>query len=1193
MFIGVCKMCGIGYYRSSHDNGMSYGMRLKEIKLAGFKSFVDPTTVVLPGSRVAVVGPNGCGKSNIIDAVRWVMGESSARQLRGEALTDVIFNGSNARQPTSLASVELLFDNREEGVGGKFASYAELAIRREVDRNSQSIYYLNGTRCRRRDIADVFLGTGFGPRSYSIIEQGMITDLVAAKPDELRGYLEEAAGVSKYRERRRETQNRIRHTEENLQRLGDIRAELESQLARLKKQAKAAERYQALKEDERQRTAELHLIRLAAVDARLAGQDQVVRSSEVALDKARSERQALETALERCRDVRTQRTDEHSRAQGNQFQVNAQAGELEQAIRSDRERIEELGQELADLSGRRERIGGQLAEHIAAIATTKKKIEAQEIVLAEHRAESDRAAKTVDDLESRANAKQRDWDDFNKRANRNDSEIRVCANRIEQGERATQQLRARLAKLTEQQPALVDDGIDEVAHDVDAARAEVATLATEIDAKGRALTNVRQQIDALEHEVAELRGAAVQERRRLAAIEALQQAALGRDGEDADVDQWIDAHGVRAESRLGETLTVDDGWESAVEMVLGADVQAIVVPAVAAFADRLNGLASGRLMLLDATASNSNGSGKLPPLANFVRGNMGSLAAGVFAAQSAAEALAHQANLQPGESIVTRDGLWLGADWLRLHRTSDMSEESVGAIRGTRELAARRAAADDADIRLNEGERRLTEARLRAATLDGERESSQRRHATAAAALAKLQTDYELQRLRIQEATTQAQRIAAERQEIHAQIERETEQLRTSRSQLADLRTRSATLQAQEQQLRRNRERSLSELTEARRLARETNDIYQRSRQQNTTWQADLAVTEASRDRFLEQREELDSRTARGRAASAEIEAKLPAKEASHQARLEEAHALEQVLRDLRSQIDAIDGEVEELTANRANVERAVEEIRSKREEARLEHARLTAKRDNERSQFAEIGLSEQDVRNGLPADAAEEQWLEALARIERRIERLGRINLAAIDEYETQRERKQYLDRQNEDLETALATLQNAIQRIDRDTRVRFKATFEQINENLKALFPKVFGGGRAALVLTSDDWLETGVALTAQPPGKRNAIIQLLSGGEKAMTAVALIFSIFKLNPSPVCLLDEVDAPLDDNNVQRFAELIHEMSQDVQFVVITHNKQTIEMADHLLGVTMQEAGVSRLVAVDVDQAARMAAAG
>lgn len=1177
-------------------------MRLKEIKLAGFKSFVDPTTVVLPGNRVAVVGPNGCGKSNIIDAVRWVMGESSARQLRGEALTDVIFNGANSRQSTSLASVELLFDNRDGRVGGKFASYAELAIRREVDRASQSIYYLNGTRCRRRDIADVFLGTGFGPRSYSIVEQGMIAELVEAKPDQLRAYIEEAAGVSKYRERRHETQNRIRHTLENLQRLADIREELERQLARLQKQAKDAERFHRLKDEETQRRAELHIIRLNAIDAQIAEQEQAVRNRAVKFEEAQSVRQTVETALERSRSAHAEQTDEHSQAQGTQYEINGQAGKLEEAIRFDRQRIADLQQELQTLTDREAEIGRQLADDSAQLKATEDKIRRQAPVLSSRRDASEAVANTVQALEEQASVKEREWVGFSNRANRNDGEIRVCSSSIEHAEGVNRQLQERLAKLQGQQLPPPDDGLDALAKEVEAANANVAALGGDLDENGQTLASARQRIEALEQEVADCRLAAQQERRQLAAIEALQQAALGRNAQDGEVDEWLDGSGLRDESRLGETLQVDAGWEAAVELVLGTNVQAIVVANVTEFAEKLENLRQGHLMLLDGTASPPPAKDSLPALASFVRGNMGSLANGVLAAESTAEALAARPNLEPGQSIVTRDGLWLGPDWIRLERKSAVTNEdqapeaataSIGAIRSTQELAARQAAADAADAQLASAEQQLAEARQAAAELDGEREALRTRHAHATASLGKLRTDYELRRQRAEEATARGQRLAEEQRETQAQIEREAERLRNAQAQLAELQTASKTLRSEGEELERERERHLGELNAARRTAHEAANEYLQAQQEDAHLRAHLAATETTRNQLIEQREALRSRAQQARASVDGAEADLPAKEKAHQAKLDEALAIEAILRELRGKLGDLEAEIQELTAKRASAEQVLDTTRSELEQARLERERLVSKRDGEQTQFAETGMSEQDARANLADDATEEQWQEQLASIARRIQRLGAINLAAIDEYESQSERKQYLDRQNEDLETALATLQEAIQRIDRDTRTRFKATFEQLNENLKALFPKVFGGGRAALVLTGDDWLETGVTLVAQPPGKRNTSIQLLSGGEKAMTAVALIFAIFQLNPSPVCLLDEVDAPLDDNNVQRFADLIREMSQDVQFVVVTHNKQTIEMADHLLGVTMQEAGVSRLVSVDVDQAARMAAAG
>ena len=1166
-------------------------MRLKEIKLVGFKSFVDATTVLLPGNRSAVVGPNGCGKSNIVDAVRWVMGESSARQLRGEALTDVIFNGSTSRQATSLAAVELLFDNPDARVGGKFSAYAEIAIRREVGRDSQSVYSLNGTRCRRRDIADVFLGTGFGPRSYSIIEQGMISELVEAKPDALRSYLEEAAGVSKYKERRRETHNRIRHTVENLARLADIREELDRQLAHLKRQANAAERFRKLKAEERRRAAELLALRIKAVVESLRESNAVAKELEVRLEEALSVRQALDTAIEKRRADHAEQERAANDAQATKYQVDSIAGQLEQAIEFDRQRIRELQAETQTLAARQQETSDQLEADVARIAAIGAQLEETQPQLAQAKANDESAAQSLEAVEARVRSRQAEWDDFTRQASANDNERRLCEDRVNHAEEASNRLRARLDKLDQEPAPPADDGIDEIAEQLRQAKSELDALDEAIAANAETLADARQETAQAEQSVDAARAESQRQRRELAAVAAVQSAALGRheNGRD-DAERWLRERGLFDAPRLGERLQVEAGWERAVEAALGTDVQAIVVQDLDGHAAQIDAIANGAVTLLDAEASSPCTSGNLPALASFVSGECGSLLAGVYAAESLADALASRARLEPGQSIVTQDGVRLGRDWVRVHRGKD---DTAGVIERGRELKAREAQSQEAVAQLGKEEARLAKAREAAAAAEGEREALRSRHAEAAAQCSRLQTEHDVRRVRIEEAAAAVQRMATEKAELRTQLDAESTRIETSRARLKTLAVDAKRLQEAGAALRASREQDANAAAQARQAAHRATDAFHRLHTECQKLETSLAEAEKARARLLAQRGELAERGDAIRAGVAEIEAAIPGKEASRNEKLSESRTLERKLADFRRALDAIEADIQEHTTRRLDADRSADDVRSRLQDAKVALAKLTADRDNLQSQLADTGISPQEAQDGLPETATEEQWQAALDALAQRIARLGPINLAAIDEYETQSERKVYLDRQHEDLETALATLQNAIARIDRDTRVRFKETFDRVNEHLKTLFPKVFGGGQAVLEVTDDDWLETGVTLMARPPGKRNASIHQLSGGEKAMAAVALIFSIFQLNPSPVCLLDEVDAPLDDSNVGRFAELIREMSNDVQFVVITHNKQTIEMADYLLGVTMQEPGVSRLVSVDVDKAARMAAAG
>ena len=1166
-------------------------MRLTEIKLAGFKSFVDPTTVVLRGNRNAVVGPNGCGKSNVIDAVRWVMGESSARQLRGETLTDVIFNGSSSRPPTALASIELVFDNRTGRVGGQFSGYSEIAIRREVNRDSQSTYYLNGTKCRRRDIADVFLGTGFGPRTYSIIEQGMISQLVEAKPEDLRNYLEEAAGISRYKERRRETHNRIQHTVENLERLSDIREELERQLGTLERQAKAATRYRALKEEERRRTAEHVAIQLKDVDREHDTQGSRAGSLSVALEEAASERQALDTALERARTSLAEGNDDVVVAQGRYHELGADAAKLEQAIRFNRERIDQLKEDLDTLAAQRQEAERQFdadASRIAAmredLAASKPELDAKETAQAESgRAEEEHRAEMQ--------AVDRAWEAFGGRRAENERDVEVCRQRIDYGEKALVRLRERLEQLGQERGDIPESDLDDLARRVAEAHERLDAVDREIDANGRATVEAEDASAACETAARDAESELQTQRRELAALEAAQEVALGKDpaASGSAVADWLAEHDLGSVPRLGEVLDVEPGWERAVETVLGSAVQALLVTDDAALAASIEPLSDGRLTLRGAPRDTA-ADGPLPALQDHVDGACGSLLAGVFAAPTVAVALRHRGQLSAGQSIVTQTGVWLGADWLRVDKGA---ADGDSVLHRGRAMDAMRRTVDDASARFAEARGKLSEARDRVAELSRERDRLQGARADAAAAEARAQTEHDVSRVRIDEAEARHRRNAAERTTLTKEIDEQDQSAADARAQLVQLVEKQAALAKEEAGLRADRERLGARFEAARVRARQAREEHERARLAYRGLQATLEAAEAGRERLLGTRRDLEARADQLLAALADVEAEGPLKQQALENKLTERVDVENALLELRRRLDRVQSQIRELTTKRAAADAHFESVRSDLEAARVECARLVTNRDNLRARLATTGYELSDALEGVPDDADEATWLELLEAVQRRITRLGQINLAAIDQYRQESERKAYLDRQHADLEAALTTLRGAIRRIDADTRKRFKTTFDAVNGHLKELFPRVFGGGSAYLELTGEDLLDTGVTLMARPPGKRNTSIHLLSGGEKAMTAVALIFAIFQLNPSPVCLLDEVDAPLDDTNVTRFAELIRDMSADVQFVVITHNKQTIEMADHLLGVTMQEAGVSRLVSVDVESATHMVAAG
>jgi chromosome segregation protein len=1165
-------------------------MRLKQIKLAGFKSFVDPTTVTLPGNRSAVVGPNGCGKSNIIDAVRWVMGESSAKQLRGENITDVIFNGSNARKPTSQASIELIFDNSDGRIGGEYAAYAEISVRRQVTRDAQSSYFLNGNRCRRRDILDIFLGTGFGPRSYSIIEQGMISQLVEAKPEELRVYLEEAAGISKYKERRRETENRIRHTRDNLHRLNDLREELGRQLDRLQRQAKAAERYKELKQEERRLTAELHTLRYLNLHRLLEQRQQEIRELEVALEKAAAEQQQLETEIERRRQRHGDASEQFNRVQGRYYQIGAEIARVEEAIQFSKQRVKQLELDLEGVARRSEEASRQLAMDESEIGALEQRIaELEPEVIAAQEAD-EASAEALAALEARYREWQSAWEAVSARVAEHERAAEVQASRVEHLEQLLQRLRGRRAQLeqdAESVPVVASDDVDSLAREIVDREHEREHVEGEIDRCLAELGRAREDVLDTERELEEARVGVQSLRHELASLEALQQAALGRNEREAG--GWLAEHGLDRAERLGELLAVVPGWERAVETVLGDYLQAVRVDGIDGFRDALDGVAEGGVILLEGRVDGEYG-GELPSLASLVRSRelkLGSLLSGVYAAETVEVALAERHRLRPGDSIITRQGVWVGPDWVRV---LGRAEDESGIIERAQEIDTLTMRVEEAERHLGALQGQVAAARVRVEELESERETLQARVNVLNQQLGELKADHGVRRVQKEEADARRERVRREREEIEQQIAQESERLTEARLRLAEAE------QARERQAEEwaafalTREDNERELDDARQQARASRDRYHARNGELGNLKSKLSASATARERLLRQQRELEEQRERLQSGIEDGSRPLPELEADLEAKLEDRVGVEDQLGEVRRALEAIDAEVRELEEQRSGAEARLAEVRSRLETARVDRQGLAVEERNLVAQIAATGFELEAVKGSLAPDASEEAAAEALAATDRRIQRLGPINLAAIEEYESQSERKQYLDQQNEDLEQALETLLSAIRKIDKETRQRFKETFEQVNARLGELFPKIFGGGHAYLELTGEDLLDTGVSLMARPPGKRNASVHLLSGGEKAMTAVALIFAIFHLNPSPVCLLDEVDAPLDDANVSRFAELIKEMSADVQFVVITHNKITMEMADHLMGVTMHEPGVSRLVAVDVEEAAEMA---
>ena len=895
-------------------------MRLSKIKLSGFKTFVEPTTLSLPSTIVGIVGPNGCGKSNVIDAVRWVLGESSAKYLRGESMSDVIFNGSSTRKPVSTATIELLFDNTDKKVGGEYSKYNEISTKRVITRDGQSRYFLNGTKCRRKDITTLFLGTGLGPRSYAIVQQDTISRLIEAKPDDMRIFLEEAAGVSKYKQKRKETESRIKNTKENLNRLNDIREEIEKQLRRLKTQSNAAKRYKKYKSREKEIHAEVLFTRINGLLSKLKDNQEEVQQHQSAFDQNLTELRKIEADIEEQRVVDAEATQNFNNAQKDHFELQSKIARLEQSIEYEKELESQKSFNVQEIQKELERINKEHKEdsvQINQISSALSKLE-QTIIT---------ASSIVNGLEQTLN-----------------------------------ELEGNLQGVSEQN--------ESITHEINELNTVVETESVKISVLSKQMTQIDDQ--------------------------------------------------KRTIKNLHEAESIFKQLEKEIE------------------------------------------SSKI-----------------YFDPQSF--------------EIITNKLDLLGEKLVSLSLKFQTIEQ---------------------EITKNEGQ------------ID----SSKKNLKLAKGKLDELATDKEkLDQQKIDlsnEINTYKQKINSQRPSLQ-KLELKAE---SNRSTISALKNAMNRLESQKTQI----------------MAKS------------------LEITKGTRkksDPTAEVKEQLESL-------------------------LNHSLESEQTLNTLREQLEIIQVTLRNYEIDRTNKNAEVNQSREILEKYKLSIRELEVRKEGLDDQLSANGYSYESIKEKVVETLNETELEQELEKILRSMERLGPINLAASNEYEEEAKRKDNLDSQFDDLNRALDTLNGAIKQIDDESMKRFNETFEKVNIGLKKHFPRLFDGGKAYLELEKDDSLDAGVIVMARPPGKRNSNIHLLSGGEKALTAVALLFSIFELNPAPFCLLDEVDAPLDDTNVARFCEIVREMSESVQFVVITHNKTTMELTNQLIGVTMSEPGVSRLVTVDLDEA-------
>ena len=1171
-------------------------MRLKKLLLAGFKSFVEPTTITLPGDLVGIVGPNGCGKSNVIDAVRWVMGETSARNLRGDTMLDVIFNGTDNRKPVGKASVELVFDNSDgnhapEGYG----QFSEISVKRTLSRDGNSEYQLNRTRCRRRDITDIFRGTGLGHRSYSIIEQGMVSRIVEAKPEDLRTFVEEAAGISKYKDRRRETETRIRHTRENLSRVNDIRSELETQLRRLHRQSQAARRYQKLKDEEHTVNGELLALRHVEMMRIIEGERQQTTVAESNAESKLADQRELERMIEEIRAKQLSSQEKLSTIQGDVYAVGADIASVEQRIeharqteqqqRSELQRLDELIEELR-LEKEVELERKQVLEVQIGVSRESRSVTVESVAMTEEELSLNEHA--LEDWQIR-------WQAFTHRAAEPVRAQEVQRERISQIENVDERAQERLARLDEEYQSLLDD---EESLDLEHLRAAVDRSTAAVDAEQAALTEILERIGAKRVEGEQQRvymDAARQrlhtESTRLESLQELQAAALG--DEDDQYREWLERRGLTHAPRLAGEIHVAPGWERAADAVLG---------------DRLVGLGIGNLQtvindeaslpdtrnvfLIEAGHGNDGdaaaGADTLLEKLSCERYDLGFLLNGVYVADSLGDAMKRRPDLAMGECVVTRDGSVVGTNWLQSARAPSAQTGMLAREEEIHELVTQVGLiGKEVDQLQQRQENRVHEIEQ----LEKSQQSSREE-------VAKRQQEQSDLRQQFAEKETQRTQIDKRRVQLQTDIDEIGQELLNAEGQLLEANRHFALAEDETGMLEMERSELVEErgrLTEVVSVSRQR---IQHQRNELHTFELELQRAEASRDALNASVGRLMIQIESNQRRKSELAETLdheeePITELNQQLQqlLQRRQETEKRLSSSRSAHSDLEVEFRDQYTRLSEYEQDVAAARDSLEEQRMRMQELSVRSETLLEQITAGGYELGALVRELPEGATEAAWQEKSAELADKISRIGPVNLVAIEEFEEQSERKEYLDRQHDDLSEALSTLENVIRKIDRETKQRFRDTFESLNTSFQEFFPKLFGGGRAILQLTDDDLLSAGVTVMARPPGKRNSTIHLLSGGEKALTAVALLFSLFRLNPSPLCILDEVDAPLDDTNVERYCATLRTLSDRTQLVVITHNKITMEAADVLLGVTMGEPGVSAIVSVDVDHAVEMAA--
>ncbi|MEO5699797.1 MAG: chromosome segregation protein SMC [Casimicrobiaceae bacterium] len=1176
-------------------------MRLTHIKLAGFKSFVDPTAIGTPGQLVGIVGPNGCGKSNVIDAVRWVLGESKASALRGDSMQDVIFNGAGERKPVGRATVELHFNNDQARIGGQWGQYAEISIKRVLTRDGDSSYYINNIPVRRRDIHDLFLGTGLGPRAYAIIEQGMISRVIEAKPEELRIFLEEAAGVSKYRERRKETEGRLADTRENLLRVDDIRNELGQQLEKLQGQAKVATEYRDFEARLGQTQQLLWFSRQQdAVRARERHTAEIA-SLTIALESLQAEVRAIEAKLEHLRTDHYAAGDALHDKQGGFYAATAEVTRLEQQLGFAREsearlthQVAQLAEQLGAIEGQRTLAAESRSQAEGTLATC---LAQRDAAATEER----QATAALPPLEEAVRAAAAVTSELQQKIALGEQAIRVIETRRDNTARLLAQLTERRERLETESDGLQAPVRDEMAAVEQQLADEQAELATR-EARVGALRETVQALQERRRGAGETAHAA---ERGLGELEARVQALSAlqaKIGQGKDRGQWLQEHGLAGAHRLFSALDIDPAWNDALEAVLRERLEAIELSALDETLDWVGEGRSppGRLAAYAAASGTSTGHddpqsstpdallGKVTTTGAIVLRLLADWLRGVRCSERLDDALRRRAELDVGEAFVTPEGHLVTAQAVSFFAPDN---ELHGVLSRQRELA-------ELEHAVGGARERASAARLARTEVEAELERSQKDYHAESQALSSQQRrshDLEIELVQLTQAAQAVERrraqILQDLTDLGSQEAAEAATTEGLRAELANAQSHLHDERAAQEHARHGRNEAEVALARGRERVRLAERSAQEASFAERSARDRLAELERRREALAQQLTQQQGLLDQLTSERAAIDW-TPVEEAL-QRQLGTRGEAEQALAAARDALEGLGGQLRAAEEARLSTEQRLDPARTRIADMRLKEQAAALQEQQFAEQLAEVQSDLTVLPEALKAFGSKVGLPAEIERLHKAIEDLGAVNLAALDELGMAQERKTYLDAQAEDLTEAMSTLENAIRQIDKESRQLLQQTFEKVNQNFSQLFPALFGGGRAELVLTGEEILDAGVQVVAQPPGKRNTSIHLLSGGEKALTAISLVFALFQINPAPFCLLDEVDAPLDDPNTERFCKMVRTMSGQTQFLFISHNKITMEMASQLVGITMPDPGVSRVVQVDISEALELAEAG